>query len=144
MRLEDFYPMSTSSDKDVYDVETILRDRVVNGRRQYLIKWLGFSSEHNTWEDEDNILSDELKREYEEGKSTAKRGAPVRFEPRVTNEWAGLIREVVGVSLNDHGKLEVEYVTEDGRKGVCLSDEIHIKAPIKLLNFYEGNITFPE
>lgn len=138
---------ASSSDEDVYDVETIIKDRVVNGRKQYFIKWLGFSSEHNTWEDERNILSEDLKREYEESKTSkkaTKKEKSIKFEPKVTNEWAKIVKKVIGVSLNEHGKLEVEYIREDGEKGVCLSDEIHIKAPIKLLNFYEENITFPE
>lgn len=34
---------------DVFKVEKILKQRVRNGRRQYLIKWLDFDDRHNSW-----------------------------------------------------------------------------------------------
>ena len=42
---------ATSSDNgstDIYQVERILKERIRKGKRQYYIKWLGFSSRHNT------------------------------------------------------------------------------------------------
>lgn len=57
---------SEESDEDptdadnVYTVEDIVKQRVRNGRPEYLIKWLGFPASHNTWEAEANILNKRL------------------------------------------------------------------------------------
>ena len=55
-----------------------------------------------------------------------------KFELVVTNEWSKKIDKVLGVYKTNNGKLEVEYLTSDGKKAVCDSGVIHIKAPIKL------------
>jgi len=34
-------------------------------RKQYLIKWLGYSSNENTWQDENDILDKELLKNFE-------------------------------------------------------------------------------
>jgi len=30
--------------------EKIIADRLVSGKREYLVKWQGYADEHNTWE----------------------------------------------------------------------------------------------
>ncbi|KAM9988905.1 hypothetical protein ACTFIY_004946 [Dictyostelium cf. discoideum] len=51
---------------DVYEVEKILDKRVHHGRIQYNVRWKGFSSDHDTWEDEDNVAGcPELVKEFE-------------------------------------------------------------------------------
>ncbi|KAI4291009.1 chromobox protein 3 [Pancytospora philotis] len=142
--------MSSGSEEDIYEIETIVKDRVVNGRKQYYIKWVGYSDENNTWEDEANILSNELKAEYEASKREAKeKKSPAKrltkkFSPAVTNEWGDKIEKVLGVSMNAQGTLEVEYVMHDGNVGICSNKDMHCKAPVRLLEFYESNISFPE
>ncbi|KAI5169736.1 hypothetical protein PAEPH01_0955 [Pancytospora epiphaga] len=138
-----------SEEEGIYDVEDIVDDRVVNGKKQYFIKWAGYASKYNTWEYEENILSDELKKEYEEAKHGKSLGGvgkekPDMFEPEVTNEWASKISRVLAVFLNEDKQLEVEYLTYDGIKGISPALELHVKAPIKLLKFYESNINFSE
>lgn len=52
----------------VYFVETVLDHRLrKSGRKsvtEYLIKWRGYSHEHNTWEPESNVFDDDLIKEY--------------------------------------------------------------------------------
>ena len=43
-------------------VEEILDSRRVNQRLRYLVKWEGFSVEHNSWEPWDNVHAPELLR----------------------------------------------------------------------------------
>jgi hypothetical protein len=43
----------SSSDEREFNVEAIVDCRVLKGRVQYLVKWEGYSSASNTWEDED-------------------------------------------------------------------------------------------
>jgi hypothetical protein len=43
-------------DDDVYEVEKIVKHRkTTNGVMQYFIKWKGYPSNENTWEDADNM-----------------------------------------------------------------------------------------
>lgn len=141
----------SSAEEDVYDVEAIVGDRIVKGRKQYLIKWLGYPSSQNTWEYEDNIFSEDLKEKYEaskkkpkKAKSTKESGTTKKFEKKVTDEWADVVKSITGVTRNNEGGLEIEYLTYDNKRGVCTNDEMHIKAPIRLLEFYESNLSFPE
>ena len=47
-----------------YEVEAIRDDRIVNGKRQFLLKWKGFPDSENTWEDEKNLNCPQLIKEY--------------------------------------------------------------------------------
>ncbi|CAG8728899.1 9717_t:CDS:2 [Cetraspora pellucida] len=51
-------------DEEVFAVEKILSHRTRNGSIQYLIKWDGFGSEDNSWEDERNVYAPTLIRMY--------------------------------------------------------------------------------
>ena len=53
-------PQAPLDDPDVFLVERILKSRIQNGRREYLIKWQGYASKHNSWEPEGNILNPQL------------------------------------------------------------------------------------
>lgn len=52
-----------SEDVD-YPVEKILRRRVIGKKVKYLIKWEGYDSNHNSWENEENLQCDELLDEF--------------------------------------------------------------------------------
>ena len=38
-----------------YDVEAIVADRLVAGKKQYHVKWVGYAAKHNTWEPLENL-----------------------------------------------------------------------------------------
>lgn len=43
--------------EEVYEVEKILDHRIVRGRLQYYVKWVGWDNpEDNTWEPEENLI----------------------------------------------------------------------------------------
>lgn len=58
----------------VFEVEAIVKQRVRKGKLEYLVKWKGWSSRHNSWEPEDNILDDELIEEFQAGNEKARGG----------------------------------------------------------------------
>lgn len=63
-------------DDRVYAAERIMKKRVRAGKVEYLVKWKGWSTRHNTWEPEENILDIRLIDIYERslrGNSTPKR-----------------------------------------------------------------------
>ncbi|OXA55492.1 chromobox protein homolog 8 isoform X2 [Folsomia candida] len=50
----------------VYAAERILKKRVKKGTVEFFIKWKGWSSIHNTWEPEENVLDSRLIEMFEE------------------------------------------------------------------------------
>lgn len=63
------------TDDRVYAAERINKKRVRAGKVEYLVKWKGWSTRHNTWEPEENILDVRLIDIYERslrGSSTPK------------------------------------------------------------------------
>lgn len=59
--------MSSESDEgEDYVVEKIVNKRIRGGIVEYLLKWEGFSSEHNTWEPEGNLNCFQLIQDFEE------------------------------------------------------------------------------
>lgn len=66
-------PVPVAVDGDLeYEVEDILQHRDTRRGtrtvRSYLVKWLGYGPEHNTWEPERNLNCDELIAKYWKGK----------------------------------------------------------------------------
>ncbi|CAJ0948153.1 unnamed protein product, partial [Mesorhabditis belari] len=54
-----------ASEED-YEVEEILLDKTIDGEKYYLVKWVGFSEEENTWEPRESFTSSaRLLEEYE-------------------------------------------------------------------------------
>ena len=47
-------------EEEHWEVEEILNSRIHRRRLQYLIKWQGFGTEHNSWEPADDVQADEL------------------------------------------------------------------------------------
>jgi len=48
--------LEISSDDEVeFEVEEVVDRRLYKGELQYLVKWVGWSSEDNSWEPEDNL-----------------------------------------------------------------------------------------
>jgi hypothetical protein len=57
-----------------WEVEKIVGERIRQGKRQYQLKWKGWNSSDNTWEDEENLNCDLLLQEYREQKQAARLG----------------------------------------------------------------------
>lgn len=71
-------------DDRVYAAEKIMKKRVRSGKAEYLVKWKGWSTRHNTWEPEENILDirliDIFERSLRGGSTPNKRKRKPRIE----------------------------------------------------------------
>ncbi|XP_038837127.1 chromobox protein homolog 2 [Salvelinus namaycush] len=73
--------------EQVFDAECILNKRLRKGKLEFLVKWRGWSSKHNSWEPQTNILDPRLlaafnKSEQEKEILISKRGKRPRGRPR--------------------------------------------------------------
>ncbi|XP_016113710.1 chromobox protein homolog 2 [Sinocyclocheilus grahami] len=73
--------------EQVFDAECILNKRLRKGKLEYLVKWRGWSSKHNSWEPQENLLDPRLlaafnKREQERELLISKKGKRPRGRPR--------------------------------------------------------------
>ncbi|XP_068605787.1 chromobox protein homolog 2 [Brachionichthys hirsutus] len=73
--------------EQVFDAECILSKRLRKGKAEFLVKWRGWSSKHNSWEPQENILDPRLlaafnKKEQEKELLTGKKGKRPRGRPR--------------------------------------------------------------
>lgn len=56
-------------EEEEFEVESIVKDRIFKGKRQYLLKWKGYPNSENTWENEENLQCFELIKEYQRKKN---------------------------------------------------------------------------
>lgn len=62
---------SDSDECDVYVVERLLDDKLVN-ERQYLVRWKGYDATADTWERESNLRCDSILKKYKQSKKNYK------------------------------------------------------------------------
>jgi hypothetical protein len=46
---------AVTTDENVFEVEAVIGRRFIRGGVEFLIRWKGFSEEHNTWEPAANL-----------------------------------------------------------------------------------------
>ncbi|KAM6957227.1 chromobox protein homolog 2 [Aplochiton taeniatus] len=73
--------------EQVFDAECILNKRLRKGKLEFLVKWRGWSSKHNSWEPQENIIDPRLlaafnKKEQEKEILIRKKGKRPRGRPR--------------------------------------------------------------
>ena len=61
---EDDAEAPAESATDEYEVESVVAVRKVKGKREYLLKWRGYSEEENTWEPEELLTCDDLLEQF--------------------------------------------------------------------------------
>jgi hypothetical protein len=78
-----FASKQTSADR-TYVVEKIMDDRKQGGQRQYLVRWAGFSEQHDSWEPDTNFHDVQVIQDYwvnkRDGRQTRAGGAAVGGE----------------------------------------------------------------
>jgi hypothetical protein len=53
-----------NSNNDTFLVEKILKEKILNGKKYYFIKWLNFDDSHNTWEPISNLKNNIVLQNY--------------------------------------------------------------------------------
>ncbi|KRX94852.1 Chromobox -like protein 2, partial [Trichinella pseudospiralis] len=66
-----------TGESDVFMAEFILKQRYRKGKKEYLVRWQGFTEEHDTWEPENHILGQQL---LEQFKTAKKKGFKNAYE----------------------------------------------------------------
>ncbi|KAL1245091.1 Chromobox protein [Trichinella spiralis] len=60
---------------DVFMAECIMNERVRNGRKEYLVRWEGYSEKYDSWEPAKHILGKELFAEFKKAKENGFKNA---------------------------------------------------------------------
>ena len=74
-----------------YEVERVLGRRQVKGRLQYLVKWLGYQEEDNTWEPVQNLSCQDKIQEFEA------RNGILREDKRLTKQAPNLSQQAAAI-----------------------------------------------
>jgi hypothetical protein len=58
--------------EDEYEMEKVVADRLIGGKKEYLVKWKGWADKHNSWEPVEHLANvlDDIK-EYHKAKEAA-------------------------------------------------------------------------
>ncbi|KRX87865.1 Chromobox -like protein 2, partial [Trichinella pseudospiralis] len=60
---------------DVFMAECIMNERVRNGKKEYLVRWEGYSEKYDSWEPAEHILGEELFAEFKKAKENGFKNA---------------------------------------------------------------------
>ncbi|XP_072414706.1 chromobox protein homolog 2 isoform X1 [Chiloscyllium punctatum] len=104
--------------EQVFAAECILRKRLRKGKLEYLVKWRGWSSKHNSWEPEENILDPRLllafqRSQQERELQNRKRGKRPRGRPRKHVEQEALLSSKSSSSSEEDEDEDDEEEEED-------------------------------
>ena len=138
--------MNQKEGEELYEVEKILKRRVVKGKFQYLVKWKNYSNEENTWEPESNLTNcKELILEFQNTintnkKSNSKRTKRNKIEEVKENSISKKIK-IVGISKNSNESILIAAII-DGQCKFIPSEQMRKEFPNELFNFYEAHIIY--
>lgn len=54
--------------ENVYEVDRILDDKLINRKKHYLVRWKGFNEQHDSWEPKRNLHCNKVLKSYEQSK----------------------------------------------------------------------------
>uniref|UniRef100_A0A8C5M628 Chromobox 5 n=1 Tax=Leptobrachium leishanense TaxID=445787 RepID=A0A8C5M628_9ANUR len=155
---------SSSSEEEEYVVEKVLDRRMMKGQVEYLLKWKGFTEEHNTWEPERNLdcpeLISEFMKKYKKPKETEPKAKPEGTKRKSGNEEIkakkrresndiargferGLEPEKIIGATDSCGELMFLMKWKDSDEAdLVLAKEANVKCPQIVIAFYEERLTW--
>ncbi|XP_069138883.1 chromobox protein homolog 1-like, partial [Argopecten irradians] len=154
-------------EEEEYTVEKILDVRVKSGKREYLLKWVGYPDSENTWEPEENLdcpdiiaaYEDKRKKREQERKrksaygvddSSAKKKKKIATEVKSTeddNRPRGFDRglqpdRVIGAT-DSSGELTFLMKWKDSDEADLVpARQANVKCPQIVIAFYEERLTW--
>lgn len=134
------------SDDNIYNVEKIVDSRIISGKKQYLIKWEGFDDNENTWEKASDILCKDLIDDFErKKKQSKKKKSSKKIDLIISNEWHDDVDFIDSVYQTEKGDvLLCDLVFSNGKTFTVETKDVHVKCPLKLIEYYEKNINFTD
>jgi hypothetical protein len=80
--------LAEDAEEDEHLVEEILQERVRNGKKEYLIRWAGYTKKFDTWEPAENVHADEILQRWNQ-RSALHRQAPLPDQRRSAMDAKG-------------------------------------------------------
>ncbi|XP_029451038.1 chromobox protein homolog 5 [Rhinatrema bivittatum] len=160
---------ASSEEEEEYVVERVLDRRVMKGQVEYLLKWKGFSDEHNTWEPEKNLDCPELISEFMKKYKKVKEGDKAKDKSETTKRKSSLSnsgdeirskrkRESSDIARGFERGLEPEKIIgatdscgdlmflmkwkDSDEADLVLAKEANVKCPQIVIAFYEERLTW--
>jgi hypothetical protein len=136
-----------SSEESVYEVESIVRHRVRKGQLQYFLKWKGYPSSQNTWENDNNVVGcQELIDAYWTSQESPKRPVETPSVPQkvvipyLNPEIAiGRPRRILGLTEAEDGTVVILADTSAGLQ-VLTVEQMRREDANLLVSFLESHI----
>ncbi|KAJ2784397.1 hypothetical protein GGI15_002263 [Coemansia interrupta] len=104
-----------SEEMSSYEVEAIVDDRISGGTKFYHLKWVGYSTDDNTWEPIEHLDCLELIRDYESKKNLRKMSSQYRKGFPLSKVFSlPKCHDIWVVNTVDNAKLPEDFVYTDG------------------------------
>lgn len=150
-------------EEEEFVVEKVLNVRMKNGRKEYYLKWKGYSDNENTWEPlencgdcddlikifEDNLkkkkkgTTDEKKKQYSKEDESAKKKKKVEEDNKPRGFDRGLQPEKIIGATDSSGELMfLMKWKESDEADLVPSRQANVRCPQIVIAFYEERLTW--
>lgn len=125
-------------------MESIIGQRVKNGRTQYLLRWKFFDDDEDTWEYEDDMNCPELIDEYKARQESLKDIQPSSHNEKVIDTVYDMKPKMIIGAFKKAGKL-IYRVECANNKYICVESSILREIDAEMIcTFLENKITLKQ
>ena len=145
---------SSGENEEEFTVEKILKKRVVKGKVEYFLKWVGYGDEDNTWEPQENLDCQDLIEKYEkelearekkkaEEASNKKQKRIVEEDNRPRGFDRGLDAERIIGATDSSGELMFLMKWKGADEADLVpARQANVRCPQIVIQFYEERLTW--
>jgi len=129
-------------EEEEFEVENILDKRKRQGGTEYLIKWLGYGDEHNTWEPEENLECQDAILEFEANYEKNKQNNKKRRKRKKSDvDFKSQIRIDSKFVEIRKGEYDTEFISKMKKEtdGIKMVEELK---DLKLSDIKDPNVPF--